>query len=402
MNNEGSLGEIIMKIYTLGNFDIKIEGKSIMDEMGYPYRIIRLFKYFLTFKENKILPENMIDDLLSDSDSADPKNILRTQISRVRNMIECDKDLYNIKHVSGYYIFEINGDYELDVELFEWNILEGSKLKESDPIKASMMLEEGIKLYKGEYLQEMEYEDWLIPIRNRYKRLYLQGVMNLIEILKEQDINKKIVEICEKAIYHDPYSEELSIEFIEALLALGENRYAIDHYKYITSKIYMDLEIEPSEKMKLLYKEIYKNTSDSKEPLTLNNIEGLFNDMYEKERPILYEPEYFKLIYYLELRKIERSDKKDDYLFIITIHDRAYRKISKEKTEKAMEALIKITYNDFRKGDIISKWNENQLVCLLYNVQEDGLKIISNRLERKYKEYIKDENIKLNIMHKEI
>lgn len=171
-----------MKIYTLGNFDIKIENKSIMDEMGYPYRILRLFKYFLTFKGNKVLPENMIDDLLSDSDSADPKNILRTQISRVRNMIECDKDLYSIKHISGYYVFEIIGDYEIDVDLFEWNIIEGSKLKESDPIKASMMLEEGIKLYKGEYLQEMEYEDWLIPIRNRYKRLYLQGVMNLIEI----------------------------------------------------------------------------------------------------------------------------------------------------------------------------------------------------------------------------
>lgn len=164
----------------------------------------------------------------------------------------------------------------------------------------------------------------------------------------------------------------------------------------------MDLEIEPSEKMKSLYKEIHKNTSDSKEALTLNNIECLFNNMYEKERPILYEPEYFKLIYYLELRKKDRSDKKDDYLFIITIHDRAYRKISKESMEKAMDTLINVTYNDFRKGDIISKWNENQLVCLLYNVQGDGLKIISNRLEKKYKEYIKDENIKLNIMYKEI
>lgn len=251
-----------MKIYTLGNFDIQIDNESLMNELGYAYKTIRLFKYFLTFNEKRLLPENMIDDLWSDNESTDPKNILRTQISRVRNMIkiegEADKQLYSINHINGYYVFEINCDYKMDVEIFESKVMEGIRLKENNPEKALILLKEGLKLYKSEYLQEMEYEDWLIPIRNRYKRLYLEGVLSLIEILKEKDENKKIVEICEKAIYHDPYSEELNIGFIEALLAMGEKRYAIDHYEYITSRIYNELQIPPSEKMESIYKKYTK------------------------------------------------------------------------------------------------------------------------------------------------
>lgn len=67
-----------------------------------------------------------------------------------------------------------------------------------------------------------------------------------------------------------------------------------------------------------------------------------------------------------------------------------------------MSALINVTYNDLRKGDIISKWNENQILCLLYNVKGGGLKLISDRLNKKYEEYVKDENILLNIIYKEI
>ncbi|NLM04855.1 MAG: response regulator receiver protein, partial [Clostridiales bacterium] len=69
-----------LHITTLGNFDIKIDEKSILEDFGRSYRILRLLHYFLTFKNKRLLPECIIDNLYGDSESFDPKNMLRAQI----------------------------------------------------------------------------------------------------------------------------------------------------------------------------------------------------------------------------------------------------------------------------------------------------------------------------------
>ena len=78
-----------MKLYitTLGEFDIKADGQSILKDSNRMYKIYRLFEYFLTFRNKKLLPETIIDNLLSDSESDDPKNMLRTQIFRLRKIM---------------------------------------------------------------------------------------------------------------------------------------------------------------------------------------------------------------------------------------------------------------------------------------------------------------------------
>lgn len=78
-----------MKLYisTLGEFDIRADGQSILKDSSRMYKIYRLFEYFLTFRNKKLLPETIIDNLLSDSESDDPKNMLRTQIFRLRKII---------------------------------------------------------------------------------------------------------------------------------------------------------------------------------------------------------------------------------------------------------------------------------------------------------------------------
>ena len=78
-----------MKLYicTLGEFDIKADGQSVLRDSSRMYKIYRLFEYFLTFRNKKLLPETIIDNLLSESESDDPKNMLRTQIFRLRKII---------------------------------------------------------------------------------------------------------------------------------------------------------------------------------------------------------------------------------------------------------------------------------------------------------------------------
>ena len=89
------------KIYTLGDFDIRHNDKSIIDKDKYSYKIMKLFKYFITYEGEKVLPERIIEDLWIDEDYKDPKNVLTTQISRLRNFFPLNEkyggDFYNIE-----------------------------------------------------------------------------------------------------------------------------------------------------------------------------------------------------------------------------------------------------------------------------------------------------------------
>lgn len=101
----------MFKIYTLGNFDIKYNGQSILETEGYPYRTLKLFKYFLTHEGRPLLPENIIYDVSGEYEYKDPGGALRTQISRVRKMIDLEKitedNFFRIEYVNGYYIFQL-------------------------------------------------------------------------------------------------------------------------------------------------------------------------------------------------------------------------------------------------------------------------------------------------------
>lgn len=394
------------KIYTFGDFDIRYNDESILDTKGYQYRMLALFKYFITFNEKKLLPESIIEDLWADNEFHDPKNVLRTQISRLRRMINLDdknlKQFYRIEHSNGYYVFKTNDNCVLDVQLFKELIDEGNSLKENDPQKSLSLLEKGLKLYRGEYLREIEYEEWIVPIRNRYRRLYLQGLFNYIELLKQKKMNEEIIKTCEEAIQYEPYDEVLHMYFIEALTEVGEKRYAISHYEYITSRLYSHIGIKPSPKMKMLYKKMQLDEESLKDDINLSKIDEELKEDYENKEALICEPYYFKFLYNLETRKKSRNMKDNKFLGILTIENKGYLSIDEEDRKESMRTLEEIVYNNLRKGDVLSKWNSSQLVSLLYDIEEKSLNIIVNRLQKRFQEKCKNKNIILKIRFKSL
>ena len=123
-----------MELYitTLGDFDIKSGDKSLLEESNRSYRIYKLLQYFLTFRNKKLLPETIIENLWKDSESFDPKNMLRAQIFRLRQMLkrilpedEDETDYLQINFSNGYYFLEVGNKVKIDNDIFEKLISEG-------------------------------------------------------------------------------------------------------------------------------------------------------------------------------------------------------------------------------------------------------------------------------------
>jgi DNA-binding SARP family transcriptional activator len=375
-----------MKLYihTLGEFDIKADGQSIFKQSSRTYKLFKLFEYFLTFRNKKLLPEAIIDNLLSDSESDDPKNTLRTQMFRLRKVLksflpenESESKYFSINFTNGYYCLEIGENTLIDVDEFEKIIKQADMEQEYNIEIAAELYLNALKLYKGMYLSDNAYEVWLVPTRNFYHRLYLKTLFKLIEIYKESNELEQIISLCEEALLIEPYEESIHINLMEAMLKQGQQKSALNHFDYAVNLLEKEMDSKPSTSFMEMQGKI-QNYNAKKEVIEIGNVSMDLEDgnMYGAMQCSI---ESFKFLFNIQKRKSLRSDESD-YICIINTNQ------SKIKNTKELSDLFR---NSLRKGDVFTFWNQNQVLLMLHDVQGDGIKKIENRIYNNLKTYTK-------------
>ena len=79
---------MIIEILTFGDFDIRINNNSVLKKSRRASKNYELLKYFITHRNKKLVPEIILEDLWNEDEVVGPKNVLRTQISRLKNNIK--------------------------------------------------------------------------------------------------------------------------------------------------------------------------------------------------------------------------------------------------------------------------------------------------------------------------
>lgn len=367
-----------LSISTLGEFDIKSDGRSILKQSSRTYRLNKLFEYFITFRNKKLLPEVIIDNLLSESESDDPKNMLRTQIFRLRKIIRAflpdgaeESEYLMINFVNGYYCLEIGEKTEIDVDEFEELIHRGDMDAEHDPESAARLYQNAIRLYNGLYLSDNAYEVWLVPTRNYYQRLYLKTFHKLIELLKENNETEAVVALCEEALLVEPYEESIHINLMEAMLQQGKQKNALNHYEYSMKLLVRELDIKPSAMFTEMFNKIQNHVPEDN-PADFRSISSELEDE-NLLGAMQCNIDSFKFLLNLQKRKTFRNDE-NDYLCIMNVNDNSSRK-SKE--------LAEILKYSLRKGDVFTYWNQSQILMILHNVKDGGIAVIHDRIYSK-------------------
>lgn len=393
----------MLKIYTLGDFDIKIDDRSILQEIGNHPRLMKLFKYFLTFQGKKLLPENIIEDIWKEDEFKNPLNVLRTQISRIRNLVDLEnygkQAFFEIVYIDGYYVFNIYENCIVDFLVMQSCIDKYHSLGDMDDM--INVCRAGVSLYKGDYLGELGLEDWVIPVRNRFDRMYLNNLSHYLQLLKDRSMDNLIISICEEAMSYKPYEEIIHIYFIESLINVGQNRAALDHYKYFTSKLYNDLGVVPSNQMKILYRRIKSQDEKSSVAISLNNLDEELRKSSNIEGALLCDKNCFQVLYDLEVRSRDRG-QRDSFICILTIDNLGYNKLDQKQLKIAMTILLDIAFHAMRKGDVVCQWNKNQLLLLLSSLEQSHVSDIGARLDQKFKSLMDNDKIILNIKFEKI
>lgn len=382
-----------MKLYitTLGEFDMSINGQSVMQDASRSYKLFKLLQYFLTFKNKKLLPETIIDNLWQEQESSDPKNMIRGQIFRLRQILKNilpSEEYLNITFNNGYYILEVGSDVVIDSEEMEKLIQKGNDLMLENRESAIKAYREAVSLYKGGYLWENTYEVWLVPVRSFYKRLYIKTIENLIALYSEKDDNETIVSLCEEAIAKEPYEEKLHIFMIESLLKLGKIKNALNHFDFMQVAFEKDMGITSTSAMREIHRRI-QNYSTEKSELDIKELDRKLDEK-QKNGPLLCDAEYFRFLYNSH-KRLRKENGLQDYITLLTLRTANDPSDDSEVYSTWNKLMTFVLDTTLRKGDIYTFWNDTQVLIMLPDVKEGAIQVIEKRVKKKYDELDKND-----------
>lgn len=381
-----------LEVYTLGKFLIKSDTDIVSEHNKGANKIWEIFKFLLTNRGRRFFPEDVLEILWPGQEYAEPRGVFRYHVHRIRQALEQNKLLekeIKITSSHGCYFLEINNSCWLDIDEFEHLSRRASKLSYHNPSEAEKLYYQAISLYKGEYIPEVT-GSWVYPIRNYYRHLYLENILELIEILKSQRKYSKITEVCRSAFVIEPYEEDLHLRYMEALLEEDKKAQALSHYEYITELMYHELGVKPSNAMQKIYQAIRTDNSSSMPNFSGNK--ELLENRYRTDEALLCEPEFFRFLLERERRRVER-DGSSLHIGLLTIAGPDYSIPAGDKLERAVEELKQLLSTVLRKSDVLSHWNETQFALLLPGMYLEQAEKVLQRINEEFKKIYPAEEV---------
>ncbi len=375
-----------VKIFTLGRFVIMRGSVILSDEAARSKKVWDLFKYLLAHQQKQILPEEILLELWPEQDYADPNLAMRTLIFRLRQLLaeglSAPELAENITFSHGCYKWEPQNDCWLDVDIFEELCAEADVALPDAPEEAAAAYQRAVDLYKGVFLPESQYYEWAIPIRSYYHRLYVQIVLKLTELLKNDRRFAELIKLCEKALPIEYFEEEIHLRLIEALLEEGKEKKAMTHYEEVTSVFYREMGVKPSTAMQNIYRLIKLKNRDNFD-LDLTFVQDALKERQTEKGPFVCDPEIFHHIYKLERQRGERNGQAV-FLGMLTLTFKDFTLPPQQELQLAMDRLLQVLVLQLRKGDVVTRWNHAQFLLILPGLNLEQAEKVLQRLKQFY------------------
>jgi DNA-binding SARP family transcriptional activator len=187
--------------------------------------------------------EQVMDSLWPDQSPKSALNSLHQTLFYLRREIE---PWYEDGSTAGYVHMESDLVY-LDRELFQIDSVAFAR-QAADILSTGSALQRGqemLRLYKGWFAPEFEYEEWAESWRTHLHGLFLHLAHSTTDALKDQRRFAEIVEVLTPVASLDPTAFELRGTLVAALAEVGAADAAMAHYRNMVALQERDLGIKP-------------------------------------------------------------------------------------------------------------------------------------------------------------
>ena len=329
--------------------------------------------------------------LWSEDKSANPENALKTLVSRLRALLN------QISPGLGKCIVADRGAYHwetlpgMTVDVFEIEqIFEELAAKKDDPEAKKALYSRLIRLYVGDLLQSGEQNEWALARGTTLHNKYMTAIYSYIDLLKQEEDYKEIVNVCRSALDVDNFDDRLHMELMTALIKTNRSSEALVQYKHVMHLNYRYLGVQPSEDMQEFYKQIVRagKTLD----FNLEAIRSELRESGEQRGAFVCEYAVFKEIFNLQMRNLERLGSTM-FLAVIMVGNPDDPTMNSIKQDNIMNGLLEILRDNLRKGDTITHFSPTMFALLLPTVNYTTGNMVMERVKRLFYRKYPNSNI---------
>ncbi|WP_040952758.1 response regulator [Gorillibacterium massiliense] len=234
----------------------------IQDKMGAPLKWAtrkteELFAYFL-YRRGQSVDKRKLQELLwSDLDPVKAQNNLYNGIYRLRQALQKAQINLSIEnHNDNYYM--VTNEIDCDVYDFADFVAQNEEVSENN----IQEFERIFALYKGSVFGDKDYF-WSISWRQEMAGGYLHLAKKLVRYYMERNQSKQAEDKVHRVLSLYPLEEEFHQLLLLIYRTTGDRIRFIQHYETLTRLLKDELDLPPSEEIRMLYEDFVNSDTSS-------------------------------------------------------------------------------------------------------------------------------------------
>ncbi|HEX4188968.1 MAG TPA: BTAD domain-containing putative transcriptional regulator [Solirubrobacteraceae bacterium] len=221
-----------LRIITLGRTSVESATMSI-DGDWLDKRTGQLLRYLVVRRGRAVSADEVGEHLWRGADYSVTRTV-RTCVHRLRRELEPDRG----NHEAPALLVSRGGSYglnmdlvEVDADEFERQLTTGLDVANVNPGHAAQVVEQGLGLYKGEFLADVPFAEWAMSERARLHELACHALRSLAELYRQQRLGDAARRSLDRLAVLQPLDEGLCRELIELEILQGRGTAANRRYE---------------------------------------------------------------------------------------------------------------------------------------------------------------------------
>jgi LuxR family maltose regulon positive regulatory protein len=238
-----------LRILALGSFQVFRGDLPIPAEAWQRRKSRLLLLYLLAHYPRPVPRDELLDVLWPDLPPDSGAQALNTTFSDLRRILEP----YLGKGLPSRYLlrdeetlaFNPAADAWYDVQTFEQAVQAGGEAAR-----------QALELYRGDFVPEEPYVDWVLRERERLRALYLNTVVARLQERVRAGAWREGVDLARHILELEPWLEEVARELMHCLAMLGRRSEALHAYQACARVLQEELDAVPSPETRALYEQL--------------------------------------------------------------------------------------------------------------------------------------------------
>jgi DNA-binding SARP family transcriptional activator len=217
----------------------------------------QIFEILLAARGRAVFKDQLADWLWGEDLPQNVSGALETHVSVLRRNLEpgCKRESSLIVTQSGGYRLAVERA-EVDIDAFD-DLL--ARAAAASPATARALREQALELVRGELLEDEPYSEWARALRDRYRGLLVETLVDVAEAALADDDAVTALHHAQRAVGADPLSERGYRLSMLASYALGRQEDSLRTFDQCRTVLGAELGVDPLEETLALHAAILRH-----------------------------------------------------------------------------------------------------------------------------------------------